>query len=143
MRVAARAAPNFRPEGAGVLPAAHRMRRSEDFSLAVRRGRRAGSTHLAVHLLLPPQGTAPLAPARVGVVVSKAVGTAVTRTGVKRRLRAVAAARIGRLPDGALAVVRATPASAAATSEMLAADLDRMLKRVLSPPRARVAGAGS
>ena len=126
-----------------MLPAAHRMRRSEDFSLAVRRGRRAGSAHLAVHLLLAPQGAAALAPARVGIVVSKAVGTAVTRTGVKRRLRAVAAARVGRLPDGALAVLHATPASAAATSEVLAVDLERMLDRVLSPPRAREAGAGS
>ena len=126
-----------------MLPAAHRMRRSEDFSLAVRRGRRAGSTHLAVHLLLAPQGAATLGPALVGIVVSKAVGTAVTRTGVKRRLRAVASARVSRLPDGALAVLRATPASAAATSEVLAADLERMLDRVLSPPRARPAGTGS
>ena len=126
-----------------MLPAAHRMRRSEDFSLAVRRGRRAGSTHLAVHLLLAPAGAMTLEPALVGIVVSKAVGTAVTRTGVKRRLRAVAAARVGRLPEGALAVVRATPASAAATSEVLAADLERMLNRVLSPPRVRLAGVGS
>ena len=126
-----------------MLPATHRMRRSEDFTLAVRRGRRAGSAHLGVHLLLASETDPahPLRPARVGIVVSKAVGTAVTRTGVKRRLRAVAAGRLQRLPDGALAVLRANPAGAGATSATLAADLDRALDRVLSAAPAR--GAGS
>ena len=114
-----------------MLPAAHRMRRSEDFSLAVRRGRRAGSANLAVHLLLASEPDH-AQPARVGIVVSKAVGTAVTRTGVKRRLRAVASARLDRLPGGALAVLRATPASANASSAILAADLDHALDRVMS-----------
>ena len=122
-----------------MLPARHRMRRSEEFSRAVRRGRRAGSAHLAVHLLLAsdtdPAAQAARGPARVGVVVSKAVGTAVTRTRVKRRLRAVASARLHRLPDGALAVLRATPASAEATSAALGLDLDRSLDRVLTPSR--------
>ncbi len=111
-----------------MLPAPHRMRRAEDFTLAVRRGRRAGSALVAVHLLMPPDVDRP---ARVGVVVSKAVGTAVTRTRVKRRLRALAAGRVHRLPRGALAVVRANPAAAGATSATLGADLDRALHRVL------------
>ena len=119
-----------------MLPATHRMLRSEDFSLVVRRGRRAGSAHLAVHLLLASDtDLAARGPARVGVVVSRAVGTAVTRTRVKRRLRAVASSRLHRLPDGALAVLRATPASAGATSAALALDLDRTLDRVLAPGR--------
>jgi ribonuclease P protein component len=126
------------------------MRSSADFALAVRRGRRVGGARVAVHLMLPPMlGTAqqaatpvvrpapagtpaaPHAPARVGLVVARAVGTAVVRTRVKRRLRAVAAARLSRLPAGTLAVLRATPSSARATSAELAADVDRALDRVL------------
>ena len=115
------------------------MRRGEDFSLAVRRGRRAGSTHLAVHLATADRVAAataghdpqPVSPPRVGVVVSKAVGNAVTRTRVKRRLRALAADRLDRLPAGSLAVLRATPASAQASSAVMGADLDRVLDRVL------------
>lgn len=113
-----------------MLPAPHRMRRSDDFSLAVRRGRRAGGRYLAVHLMLAVE---PREPAQVGVVVAKAVGTAVVRTQVKRRLRGVAAAALGRLPDGTKAVLRAHPASAGATSAALAADVDRALDRLLGP----------
>ncbi len=139
-----------------MLPAPSRMRRAGDFSLAVRRGRRAGTAHLAVHLATaervtelsataahvaagpdPSTGEVVVSadPARVGLVVSKAVGNAVTRTRVKRRLRAVAASRLHRLPAGSLAVLRATPASAQASSDVLAADLDRALDRVLRPAR--------
>ena len=138
-----------------MLPAPHRMRSSADFALAVRRGRRVGGARVAVHLMLPPVPASaeqfataavqqaavgppvvelpptPHAPARVGLVVARAVGTAVVRTRVKRRLRAVAAARLSRLPAGTLAVLRAAPSSATATSAELAADVDRALDRVL------------
>jgi ribonuclease P protein component len=116
------------------------MRRSEEFALAVRRGARAGTPHLVAHLLLagasdaqkrrPPMAQDP-AVSRVGLVVSKAVGGAVVRTRVKRRLRALLAERLNELPAGALLVVRANPAAADATSAQLAASLDRALKRLL------------
>ncbi len=77
--------------------------------------------------------------ARVGFVVSKAVGGAVVRTRVKRRLRAVLAERLALLPAGSLLVVRANPAAAEATSAELARSVDRVLERVLGAPRA-VAG---
>ncbi len=70
-------------------------------------------------------------PARVGFVVSKAVGTAVVRTRVKRRLRAVVTARLAALPTGSLLVVRANPVAAQATSAELAVSLDRALGRLL------------
>jgi ribonuclease P protein component len=75
-------------------------------------------------------------PARVGFVVSKAVGIAVVRTRVKRRLRAVVASRLDRLPAGSLLVIRANPLAAQANSADLAASLDRALGRLL--PRAAV-----
>ena len=71
-------------------------------------------------------------PARVGFVVSKAVGSAVTRNLVKRRLRHLMRERVGALPDGSLLVVRAQPASAGATYRDLAEELDRCLGRVVS-----------
>jgi ribonuclease P protein component len=86
-----------------------------------------------VHLLLTEADPATEAPpARIGLVVSRAVGPAVTRTRVKRRLRHLLAARTGRIPGGALLVVRANPAAAAATSAELGVDLDRCLDRALA-----------
>lgn len=120
-----------------MLPAVHRMRLGEEFARAVRRGRRSGSPLLAVHFTVPADADA--GPARVGVVVSRAVGTAVVRTRVKRRLRAQAQARLDLLPAGSLTVLRANPAAATATSSALGADLDRALLRVL--PQALSRGA--
>lgn len=65
---------------------------------------------------------------RVGFVVSKAVGNAVVRNRTKRRLRAIAASHVERMPSGLDVVVRAQPAAATATSAALAADFDRLLK---------------
>jgi len=117
------------------------MRHGQDFTRAVRRGRRAGRPLVAVHLLTPPPGRTDTgdAPSLVGLVVSRAVGPAVTRTRVKRRLRHLAAQRLDRLAPGALLVVRANPPAAAATSAELGADLDRALERVLSPTHDRSA----
>lgn len=84
-----------------------------------------------LHLAAPsPEGESDR-PARVGFVVSKAVGTAVTRNRVKRRLRHLMRARVDRLADGSTLVLRAQPAAAEATSSELARDLDRCLGRVL------------
>lgn len=58
----------------------------------------------------------------MGLVVSKAVGNAVTRNRVKRRLRHLAAARLLSTPSGTDLVVRALPA-ASGTPERLADDL--------------------
>jgi ribonuclease P protein component len=73
--------------------------------------------------------------ARVGFVVSKAVGNAVVRNRVHRRLRAVMASRLPELPVGSLTVVRALPASATASYAELVADVDAALRRVLVDSR--------
>jgi ribonuclease P protein component len=111
-----------------VLPASNRLRRSDDFRRAVRQGRRTGRRTVVVHLLSQAD---PGEPARVGFVVNKAVGGAVQRNRVHRRLRAVLAARLPALPPGSLTVVRALPASAGATYDELAADVDQVLRRIL------------
>ncbi|NMR20430.1 ribonuclease P protein component [Cellulomonas fimi] len=104
-----------------MLPARHRMRRAADFERAVRRGARGGRGSLVVHVADDPvEGGTPL----VGLVVSKAVGNAVVRNRVKRRLRAVVSHRIDQLPSGGRLVVRALPGSGEAGSAELARDFE-------------------
>lgn len=107
-----------------MLPAAHRLRASRDFTSVVRAGRRAGRPLLTVHL--DTEGTGRSA----GLVVSKAVGNSVVRHRVSRRLRHLLAARIAELPEGTRLVVRAAPAADQASSADLGADLDRALARL-------------
>jgi len=110
------------------------MRRSEDFTDAVRGGARSGTRRLVVHLSTA-EDTPPSAP-RAGLVVSKAVGNAVERNQVKRRLRGLLATRISDLHDGDKLVVRALPSARGATSAELGDDLDA----ALSTARRRAAG---
>jgi ribonuclease P protein component len=110
------------------------MRRSSEFSRAVREGIRAGrplvSGHLLVQLALP-DGPGGGEPARVGFVVSRAVGGAVLRNKVRRRLRHLARGYLGSLPEGSLLVVRANPRAATARQADLAAELDLVIKTLL------------
>lgn len=70
-------------------------------------------------------------PARVGLVVSRAVGSAVTRNRVKRRLRELVRGYLQLLPGGSLLVLRANPVAGRARQPDLAADLDLVIKRLL------------
>ena len=63
--------------------------------------------------------------------MSKAVGGAVVRNKVKRRLRHLMRERVDRLPPGSLVVVRALPAAGDADHAQLARDLDAALQRLL------------
>ncbi|MHA6801747.1 ribonuclease P protein component [Bounagaea algeriensis] len=143
-----------------MLPAAARLTSGDEFRSVVRRGRRAGRPRLVVHALFPhgepregpsaesggdaPRGDTPAsevsstptrgsvtnAPARVGFVVSKAVGNAVVRHRVTRRLRHLMRDRLPWLPAGTLVVVRALKPAAEASSAELGADLDAALRKV-------------
>ncbi|MCA1191821.1 MULTISPECIES: ribonuclease P protein component [unclassified Saccharopolyspora] len=173
-----------------MLPAAARLTSSQEFRLAVRRGRRAGRARLVVHLLVPnaaprtevrgaaverahqvnreggdrhdgttaahpasselagraepnpasaagPRSDSDIEPtrdtgepARVGFVVSKAVGNAVLRHRVTRRLRHLMRDRLDALPAGTLVVVRALPPAATASSSDLGSDLDAALRKL-------------
>jgi ribonuclease P protein component len=119
-----------------VVPREHRLRRSSQFSLAMRDGVRSGRRHLVVHLY---DGDQAPSPGQVGIAVSKAVGNSVVRHRVARRLRHLLRDRLTSLPPSFLLVVRANPASAVATSAALGADLDSALEaargRLASPRR--------
>jgi ribonuclease P protein component len=129
-----------------VLPTENRLRRREDFAAAVRRGRRAGRPFLVVHLRRasprsesgertdPHAAEGVVPPARAGFVVSKAVGNAVVRNRVKRRLRHLVRERLDVLPPGSLMVIRALPGAGEADHDRLARDLDTALQRLLGGP---------
>ena len=76
----------------------------------------------------------------MGFVVSKAVGPAVTRNVVRRRLRHLAREQINSLPPRAMLVVRALPRAAQASYDELARELDRCLRKldVAAPASAQV-----
>ncbi|MDQ7907026.1 ribonuclease P protein component [Phytohabitans sp. ZYX-F-186] len=131
-----------------MLAAAQRLRRSSDFAAAVRGGRRAGRGSVVVHLTVPPQpelsepARSEESSVRAGFVVSKAVGGAVTRNTVRRRLRHLVRDRLAGLPAGSVLVVRAQPGAATAPYERLGADLDAALAAARSPFRGRGGGNG-
>lgn len=109
-----------------MLPAKHRLTESSQFAATVRGGHRVGGRNLVVHLMSRESDD----PALVGFVVSKAVGNAVMRNRVKRRLRAILADRITQVPTGSLLVVRALPASADAEFAALNRDVARSLDKL-------------
>lgn len=125
-----------------MLPAANRLSDPDLFRAASRRGRRASARSVVTHLLCDQARQASGVPARpddaarVGFVVSKAVGNAVDRNRVKRRLRHAMRERIAPLPGDAVLVVRAQPSAGRASYPELVADLDRCLERVLTGQRA-------
>lgn len=109
-----------------MLPAASRLRAPDEFRSVVRDGVRVGRRTLVLHVLLTPNP-----PSRAGFVVSKAVGNAVTRNRVKRRLRHLVAEV---LPDQRVpvdVVVRALPAAATSPlAEDLASAWSTALRRL-------------
>jgi ribonuclease P protein component len=99
-----------------VLAAESRLRRAGEFRDTFRQGVRCGRPCLVVHARRRDEQ-----PSRAGFVVSKAVGNAVVRNRVKRRLRHLCAAKLGQTAFPVDVVVRALPA---AVDGDLVADLD-------------------
>lgn len=118
-----------------MLAAAQRVRRSADFADTVRTGRRAGRGAVVVHVTIPAEPLTEPAPSRAGFVVSKAVGGAVQRNLVRRRLRHLARERLAALPAGTAVIVRALPAAATRSFVDLGTDLDGALAAALDPSR--------
>jgi ribonuclease P protein component len=111
-----------------VLARSSRLRRSAEFTLTVRRGRRVARRLLVLHLLR----TEAAEPPRCGFVVSKAVGSAAARNLVKRRLRHLMREKMPLLPEGSMLVVRALPAASGADAAGLGGELDEALTAALA-----------
>jgi ribonuclease P protein component len=114
-----------------VLPARNRMTRSIDFDATVKHGIRTAQPDVVVHLRRGDSVCDAAAP-RVGLVVGKAVGSAVQRHRVARRLRHVAKSVLGELAQSDRLVIRALPGSRAASSARLEEELRRCLRRALA-----------
>jgi ribonuclease P protein component len=80
-----------------------------------------------VHLTVPPADGSAGTVVRAGFVVPKAVGPAVARNRVRRRLRHLMRERLAALPPGAAVVVRALPGATGRDYRRLAAELDAAL----------------
>jgi ribonuclease P protein component len=111
------------------------MRRSTDFSTAVRSGRRARRGGVVVHHVVSGIACSDgngNAPALVGFIVGRGVGGSVARHRTARRLRAIMTDHLAELPPGSATVVRALPGAANSTSARLADDLDAALGRLVA-----------
>jgi ribonuclease P protein component len=138
-----RAAPACPPEGWSIdamLPRSLRMRSSKDFRQTTRRGVRVSRPTLVVHAVHFDQGHVDQGHleegkvddgTRIGLVVSGAVGNAVTRNRVKRRLRHLAAAHVADAPAGIGIVVRALPRAVTDPAE-LPADFESAWQEAMS-----------
>jgi ribonuclease P protein component len=89
-----------------LLAAENRLTKADDFRNAFKRGSRYSTEHLVVNVVSQPSTEAA---SRFGFVVSKAVGGAVTRNLVKRRLRHISRELVAQIPASLDVVVRAQP----------------------------------
>jgi ribonuclease P protein component len=107
------------------------MTRSTEFDTTVKYGMRAVQPDLVVHYRRgrtpedPEEETGP----RIGLVISKAVGSAVERHRVARRLRHVARPMLADLHQADAVVIRALPSSREVSSARLARQLRSGLRR--------------
>ncbi|GAA1211325.1 ribonuclease P protein component [Rhodoglobus aureus] len=110
-----------------MLSKANRVTHPGDFRLAVRRGRRYSAPHCVVHIVSNERSTG----VRFGFIVSKAVGNAVVRNKVRRRLRAAAAQLLPNVPGSVDVVVRALAGSEQAECTTLQAEIAEGIDRIV------------
>ncbi|UGT70783.1 ribonuclease P protein component [Nocardia gipuzkoensis] len=142
-----------------MLPEPYRLHHRADFSRTVRRGQRIGRRDLVVHALvheydggmgakgrhdqIPDDVLVRVGGPRFGLIVSKAVGNAVIRHRVARRLRHMCAQVVDEVPPGTDVVIRALPGAATASSEDLLRQLRTALRKLGVGAAAGVATGGS
>jgi len=104
------------------------MTRSTEFSATVSQGTRAAQPDLVVYALRSDETGQP--GPRIGLIVSKAVGNAVHRHRVSRRLRHAARTILDDLDPADQVVIRALPRSRDAVSPRLEQELRTALQRI-------------
>jgi ribonuclease P protein component len=104
------------------------MTRSTEFGATVSQGTRAAQPDLVLYALRSDDSGEP--GPRIGLIVSKAVGNAVHRHRVSRRLRHAARAILGDLDPAERVVIRALPRSRDAISQRLEQELRTALQRI-------------
>ncbi|APE37878.1 ribonuclease P protein component [Nocardia mangyaensis] len=120
-----------------MLPEPYRLHHRAEFSRTVRRGQRIGRRDLVVHAfthrydeIADGDSLVRVGGPRFGLIVSKAVGNAVVRHYVARRLRHMCAQVVDELPVGTDVVIRALPGAASADSAELLRQLRTGLRKL-------------
>ena len=107
-----------------MLSRANRLTLGVDYRSVVRRGTRCAGAHTVTHIMARSDDDV-----RFGFIVSKAVGNAVVRNTVRRRLKAVCHEALAELDPGRDVVIRALNVSADADFATLRAEVLRCLRR--------------
>lgn len=127
-----------------MLPRHLKLTSPAQFTRVIRGGTRAGTKTLVAHLGDPETGPriATHGGPRFGLVVSKAVGDAVTRHRTSRRLRHICRrlAEDGTVVPGEGVVVRALPAAGTADSQRLERDLRKAIAKARGRGRRQAEG---
>ena len=108
-----------------MLARGNRITRGAEYRAVVRGGARCAAAHTVTYVVTSDDDR----PARFGFIVSKQVGSAVTRNTVRRRLKAVCAQELDSVRPGSDIVIRALPSSAGADFAALSEDVVRCLRR--------------
>lgn len=103
----------------------NRVTRGSDYRFITRTGRRVGGAYCITHAVLRAQGE----PARFGFIISKAVGNAVTRNLIRRRMKSIVERRLAAGSTSLDVVFRALPAIATAPFAELEREMNRALDR--------------
>ncbi len=119
--VVVRVAPSSAPRGK-LLPRVNRLRSSDEIREVVNKGQRSTTKLVTLHYL-PAQTN------RYAVVVSKAVGGAVTRNQVKRRFRAALVGHLEQKPTIS-GVFRVRPGADKAPFEQLKVEIGEILGKI-------------
>lgn len=116
-----------------MLPSRHKLSNSDEFRGTIRKGKRAGRSTVVIHLRTQAaaDNIAAVGGPRFGLVVSKAVGNAVIRHAVSRKLRHILMGMKDQIPHDVHIVVRALPPAATATSKELEADVRSGVEKLL------------
>ena len=108
-----------------MLKRANRVVRGDDFRTTVRKGRRVGTPHALLYIARTDSGD----PTRIGLIVAKTVGNAVTRNLVTRRLRSIGHDVVLAQPTGTDLIIRALPGSPGVTWTTLQSEILAGLER--------------
>jgi ribonuclease P protein component len=110
---------------------ADRLLEPRDFKRVLESGERKSSRSFAIIVAPQPLGAQPAGKphSRLGITVSRRVGNAVVRNGIKRRVREWFRHARRWLPDERDIVVIARPAASALSGSAIAVTLDQLAKR--------------
>lgn len=110
----------------------HRVTRGEDYRRVVRKGNRVGGASCITYAVSRSAADATAPPARFGYIISKAVGNAVTRNLVRRRMKFVTDELLREGAAGVDVVFRALPKAATASFDDLRREMRRAYDKLQS-----------